>query len=146
MVYTLPMRRSPFVITLTSLALQGSCAKEGAPPLPGNPPLQEEEVILRNPPPQDDALTHDGEPEDLSLPTWDEVSSGHPEGATNPPAPVLAVSADGRCFKEFRDLRLISAQIRADGGRILGPDEPSTGVQVQCPPEAGPLLERARGG
>ena len=38
MVYTLPMRRSPFVITLTSLALQGACAKEGAPPLPGNPP------------------------------------------------------------------------------------------------------------
>src|SRR5690606_19222818 len=49
------------------------------PPLPPmNPP--------RQPPP---------------LPSWEEVSSGHPAGATNPPMPVLIVTPDRRCFKDW---------------------------------------------
>jgi hypothetical protein len=36
-----------------------------------------------------------------ALPQWAEVSSRHPEGATNPPSPVLEVHPDGRCFKSW---------------------------------------------
>jgi hypothetical protein len=32
------------------------------------------------------------------LPSFAEVKSPHPEGATNPPSPVLLVTPDGRCF------------------------------------------------
>lgn len=130
------MRRKPFVLTLTGLALQAACAKEGPPPLPGNPPLQTP-VTTGNPP---------IEPSVSSLPTWDSVASGHPEGATNPPMPVLAVTPDGRCFKEWRDPRMMTPELRADGGRILTSAAETTGTEVQCPDTAGPLLEKARGG
>ena len=70
------------------------------------------------------------------LPTWEEAESGHPEGATNPPIPVLAISADGtECFKEWYDPRTVPEQARATGGRVLTEGESSGGTPVVCPQE-----------
>lgn len=71
---------------------------------------------------------------DAPLPTWESVPSGHPEGATNPPIPVLAVSADGtECFKEWYDPRAVPEQARAMGGHVLAEGATSEGTAVQCP-------------
>ena len=71
-----------------------------------------------------------------ALPTWDEVRSDHPEGATNPPAPLLAITADGStCYKEWRDIRGVPPEIGRAGGRILAEGEASTGTQIACPAE-----------
>ena len=68
------------------------------------------------------------------LPAWEDVPSGHPEGATNPPVPVLAISADGtECFKEWYDPRMVPEIAREHGGRILSEGETSEGTAVQCP-------------
>ena len=79
-----------------------------------------------------------------SLPAWEDVESGHPEGATNPPIPVLAVNADGsECFKEWYDPRVVPEQARATGGRVMTEGESSEGTQVECPQErVDALLER----
>ncbi|MDG1479019.1 MAG: hypothetical protein P8R54_05475 [Myxococcota bacterium] len=71
-----------------------------------------------------------------TLPTWESVTSDHPEGATNPPIPVLAVSADGtECFKEWYDPRTVPKQARAMGGYVLDEGSRSGGTLVQCPAE-----------
>ena len=77
-----------------------------------------------------------------SLPTWAEVGSGHPERATNPPRPVLAVTEDGRCFKEWHAGMLPpDPEVLAIGGRVIrGPDD-TKGTEVQCPPQARQVLE-----
>ncbi len=70
------------------------------------------------------------------LPTWESVSSDHPEGATNPPIPVLAVTADGtECFKEWYDPRTVPEQARAMGGYVLDEGSRSGGTLIQCPAE-----------
>jgi len=63
-------------------------------------------------------------------PAYAEVKSPHPEGATNPPSPVLLVTPDGDCYKTW------------EGGMIpAGPDRVQTveandwTTQVQCPSE-----------
>ena len=79
------------------------------------------------------------------LPTWDEVVSGHPQGATNPPRPVLVVNSDAtRCWKEWvggmrpdPDFR----RIAASGGRVLAAGEAPNGTEVQCPTGAGAVVE-----
>lgn len=70
------------------------------------------------------------------LPTWESVASNHPEGATNPPIPVLAISADGtECFKEWYDPRMVPEQARAMGGHVLLEGAISEGTAVECPPD-----------
>lgn len=69
-----------------------------------------------------------------TLPTWDDVPSGHPAGATNPPIPTLVVTEDGRCFKQW-----LSPMARR--GMILGDRvdtceaENACGTAIQCPEE-----------
>jgi hypothetical protein len=71
-----------------------------------------------------------------ALPTWEEALSSHPEGATNPPIPVLAIHPEGtECFKEWYDPRVVPEQARATGARIMTEGESSEGTQVQCPQE-----------
>ncbi|MGC6514277.1 MAG: hypothetical protein ACON4N_07280 [Myxococcota bacterium] len=71
---------------------------------------------------------------DTTLPTWDEVTSSHPKGATNPPRPVFEVTADGaRCFKHWAPgMRAPDRQERAYGGRVLKDASEAKGVEVQC--------------
>jgi hypothetical protein len=82
-----------------------------------------------------------------ALPTWDEVESGHPPGATNPPLPMLALSADGEhCYKEWLSpMRPTDQLVEAIkiGGRVLAEGEQSTGTEVQCPDNAEAVRARA---
>lgn len=120
-----PPPSKPVVRVILAGSLLSGCAKDPQtthnPPPPIPPPTT-------NPPP--------------SLPTWDEVASGHPEGATNPPMPVLEVK-DGACYKAWLDPRIAWNVTKGKPGRILGPDEQPTGVQIACPPE---LLAKVLGG
>lgn len=124
-----PMRKAPFVTTLSAAALAGllgACNKQAPEPNtlpPGNPPAPGPTEPEPGPP-------------SAALPTWDEVRSTHPEGATNPPLPVLAVDSEGRCYKEWSDPRRVPPEVREQGYRALPAGEASTGTEVQCPPEA----------
>lgn len=140
------MRSPPFVTTLTTATLAGllaACNKPTSPPvtdLPGNPPrptgVEEPGQDDAPPAPAPDELPP-GNPPAPALPAWDDVGSGHPEGATNPPMPVLAVDAAGRCFKEWWDPRRVPTDAREGGRRVLAEGEASTGVEVQCPATEG---------
>ncbi len=64
------------------------------------------------------------------LPTWEDVESGHPEGATNPPSAVLIVATNGlRCWKEW-----VGAEERGPGNRVEDCATPC-GTEIQCPEE-----------
>lgn len=110
------------------------------PPPPDTATAAPTPVIARNPP----------APEPGGLPTWDDVPSGHPVGATNPPSPVLQLHPDGRCFKSWeggigglpRD-----ASTKEIGGqtyliRVLASDaEKVRGKQIVCPEGASEALK-----
>ena len=146
---------SPVVRVLAagaSLTLGGlGCAKEEPPT--GNPPppptSPDGPATATHPdgpavgPPgggahaQDDAGSRDA----TTLPTWESVASGHPEGATNPPMPVLAVTEDGRCFKEWRPGMLPpDPTVMAVGGRVITGPEQTAGTETRCPPHAAEVL------
>jgi hypothetical protein len=128
--------------------LGGACAgsQPGSPPASEpatNPPPPEPpppEPVATNPPPPEPEPDPAPAPATASLPTWDEVASKHPPGATNPPRPVLLVSPEGRCFKQW-----VSPMVRppAHQDRIEPCDEEGAcGTEVVCPAErAAPLLE-----
>lgn len=133
-----------------ALTLAGmGCAKDEPPT--GNPPPPPPPPMTTNPPaqpdgppagpPGGDGNIGDGEPQTGELPTWESVASGHPAGATNPPMPVLAVTTDGRCFKEWRGGMIPpDPEIMAVGGRVItGPDQ-TEGTETQCPPHADEVL------
>jgi hypothetical protein len=65
--------------------LLGCAAREAAPPEAPSEPPQEAPA---------DAAAPD-------LPTWDEVPSPHPPGATDRLRPALLVGPDGRCYKTW---------------------------------------------
>jgi hypothetical protein len=71
---------------------------------------------------------------DPSLPTWDSVESGHPEGATNPPFPVLILTPEGDCYKDWVSPMKGPSPNDRDRVQACGPDE--CGTRVQCPPDA----------
>lgn len=111
-----------------------------APEATGEPPVQ----------PQGDAQLPHGnppapQPTPAALPTWDAVESGHPPGATNPPAPVLVMtpatggSAPYRCFKAWvSPMNPSTRNLMAD--RVEDPLV-TQGTEVQCPePRAGTLF------
>lgn len=93
------------------------------PPVPAPVPAQDDalEPPMVNPPPP--------------LPTWDEVASSHPKGATNPPSPVLEVSADGaRCWKAWRPGMIAPGrEEQAFGGRVVLDGQVGTGTEIVCP-------------
>ena len=76
------------------------------------------------------------------LPSWDEVKSGHPEGATNPPSPFLVVTPEGRCFKEWRGMMAPPQPGVPFGDRVQEcGEEDDCGAEVQCPqPKTSELL------
>lgn len=94
------------------------------------------EPIRTNNPPGPEPLPDTPPAPDKTLPSWDEVESGHPAGATNPPVPLLAVTKDGQhCYKEWYDGRAMPAgEIRAGGRVIDGPGD-TKGTEIACDPE-----------
>lgn len=66
-----------------ALSLGTAGCKKDAPLETRNPPEPEVIEPTGNPPPPE-------EEEEVELPTWDEVKSGHPVGATNPRFPSCA--------------------------------------------------------
>lgn len=106
---------------------------DGGAPTPPPPP------VTANPPPPDmdriPPLVGDGSARERlalfqsGLPTWDDVKSPHPEGATNPPSPVLLVTPDGRCFKSWE-----GGMIPPGPDRVEAVTTPATGTtQINCP-------------
>ena len=80
--------------------------------------------------------TEPSAPPAVSLPSWDDVPSTHPPGATNPPAPQLLVTPEGRCWK-----RWVSPMLPAEARRVqLVPGCPGAdpmfedcGTEIACP-------------
>lgn len=68
------------------------------------------------------------------LPVWGEVESGHPDGATNPPRPVLVVLEDrSRCWKEWHGgMQPPTEEIMQIGGRIISDPTDANGTEIQC--------------
>lgn len=82
-----------------------------------------ERPILRNPPPP--------------LPEWDAVGSGHPEGATNPPSPVLIVAREsGLCYKAWMGGMIPwPPAIAQAGGKVVATDlDVGNATRIHCPP------------
>lgn len=139
-----------------SLSLAACAGKEAQPP-PGNPPAPVEPsgatpgaegtaptaqkggpsgrtpgdhpMPTANPPPPPP------DPNAGQLPRWEEVASGHPEGATNPPRPLLVVMEDGpRCWKEWvGGMVPPSEEVLQVGGKVITDAAQTTGTEVVCP-------------
>lgn len=142
----------PFVHVIGSAALLAGCIRTTTtthnppqppqpPPQPptGNPPAPVEPPPIpeaqQTPPatvPEIPPIANPPAP----LPTWDEVQSSHPKGATNPPFPVLYIARDtNACFKAWLPSMIPPpADIRAAGGRVYEhAAEVSNATQVACP-------------
>lgn len=144
------MRKSnsvPVVVLGLTLGAAQACTGPGAPPpepIHVNPPPVEpapEPGLATNPP---EPVGEAPEPEPApGLPAWEAVPSQHPPGATNPPIPVLLVSPEGRCFKQWVG-PMVPFPARRD--RVEPCTEPGDcGTEVVCPAErAAPLLEQLR--
>lgn len=150
-------RRAVMIPLLAGVALGASgCSgkdivTENPPPPPPEPELSE------NPPPPDipEAPGPPGSPEvgptdggeQAALPEWDAVASGHPEGATNPPMPVLYVSEDGsRCWKGWSDPRAMDREVMLNGGKVISdPADADGATEVACPDKASAVLEKVKG-
>ena len=133
----------PFVRVLgVALTLNGCHKEPPAAPMSSAPPQitpptsnPPEPETTGNPPPEPVPPTSNPPPP--TLPHWDDVPSGHPEGATNPPRPILVVAADtGACFKVWHGGMIPPpADVRAAHGRVVATaaDAGERATQVQCP-------------
>lgn len=106
-------------------------------PTVSNPPVPEPMPTANPPAPDFDPSNHPPPPEEK--PAWDDVKSGHPEGATNPPIPVLVVTPAGDCFKGWRSPMVPPSADNQDRVQEC-PDGHECGVAVECPPKAAELL------
>lgn len=156
-----PGARRPVVLPLAAgLALSvagtactGKDVKSEDPPPeqptsnPPAPPPDPPEERTTNPPgpPSDEKPKPEPQGDGAAeLPTWEAVESGHPEGATNPPVPVLLVQADGeRCWKSWSDPRRVDREVHAKGGRVLEGEAQAEGAtEIQCPDNASTVLAK----
>ena len=99
-----------FIVTVAAgaaltVGMAACTGKSGTTETTATPDGEGEPMPTANPPPPDIEI-HTNPPAQPVLPTWDEVASGHPEGATNPPMPRLRLNAEGQCFKEWVDPRM----------------------------------------
>ena len=62
------------------------------------------------------------------------MESGHPEGATNPPRPVLVVLEDqSRCWKEWKGgMMPPTEEIMQIGGKVITDPSQTNGTEIQC--------------
>jgi hypothetical protein len=122
-------------------------SEDNAPPGKDAPPATAVSSSLG--PTAAEAVANPPPPTELEgLPSWEEVASGHPEGATNPPSPFLRVTPEGECFKFFRGMMMPPRPGEIIGDRVEPcPEEGSCGTQIACPePRASELLEAYRTG
>jgi hypothetical protein len=119
---------SPFVRVLGVALVMSACEKTTPP---AEIPVEPTEVPPG--PPGGPIPTHNPP---ATLPTWESVISGHPEGATNPPSPVLFVSkAPQACFKVWMGGMIpFPPDISQAAGRVVEtPADVEQGTEVQCP-------------
>jgi hypothetical protein len=118
-------------LTVGLAGCSGPKEEPEAPPI-GNPPAPDPQPVVptANPP--------------APLPTWDEVPSGHPEGATNPPYPVLVVTPDkAHCYKQWASPMQPKGAMTTDRVDACAPAADGSqpcGTEIQCPPEADEVL------
>ncbi len=96
-----------------------------APPASAEEALVKPEPIRVNPP--------------RPLPKWDDVPSKHPEGATNPPSPVLIVTPDGDCYKRWE-----GGMLPSKGNRVEAVTADASTTKIQCPPGQPDALLKAQ--
>jgi hypothetical protein len=135
------MNRRHILIVTAGGALAFGCGEKiattGTPPAPepataeGSSPEEVAEPVAEAPP---------------ALPTWDEVGSGHPPGATNPPRPELIVTPEGRCYKHW-----VSPMMRrapgSVGDHVQACVADECGWEIQCPePRASEVLAAHQAG
>jgi hypothetical protein len=118
------MKRAVLILGLGMGACGGPSAQ---PPVPPPVPPTTPDEMSHNPPPVE--MSHNPP---MPLPTWDQVPSGHPEGATNPPSPILIMTDDGACYKKW--VGMASAGEKDHRVTTCAPDE--CGQMIQCPPDA----------
>lgn len=125
----------PFVRVLGATLL-AACPRPAPEPevLRNPPPPEAPEVIPDAPPTVGQPPTNPPMPR--RLPTWDEVKSSHPEGATNPPSPTLYVARDtGACFKDWLPGMIKpDDDIMAVGGRVYAHESDVVdATKIVCP-------------
>ncbi len=135
------MKTTPIIAVLAAGSALTLSACKGKVEPTTNPPPPIIEPAGNPPPPILEPTENPPAPEQATLPAWDDVSSSHPEGATNPPIPFLYVTPEGDCYKDF------VSPFRAGGPDGIGDrvredcaTEPC-GTQVACPDRAQPLLD-----
>lgn len=140
-------KRTPVRVLLAGTALSVSlaaCGKSGeveASP-PDAPPINVDRPPTANPPPP---IRPEEPPEEVVLPSWDDVASGHPEGATNPPSPFLRVTPEGDCYKFWRGMMAPPRPGEVIGDRVEECPE-DCGTQIVCPePRTQQLLDAQDG-
>jgi hypothetical protein len=149
--------RSPFVLTFAATAALGAaCSKE--PPATTTGVAGSVEPATTKPDPSPSASLATGSirfrpplnppiprPLEAKLPSWDDVLSGHPPNATNPPSPVLVVDPGGACFKKWAGgmIQAPPDHVEACAGAADVADR--CGVAIECPqPRAQALLDAYR--
>lgn len=127
-----PPKRRVVAILCAGAALTVSAAACETPVKTSNPPPPPPTGNPPPPPPTGNPPPPEPEP---ALPAWEDVASGHPEGATNPPIPVLAVLEDGsRCWKEWHPaMRAPDPAVLKAGGRVLADAADAKGTEITCP-------------
>jgi hypothetical protein len=129
----------PFVRTFSvGVAVAASV---GCTPEPGGVGVSDPSVQPRPPATNPPVVEHENPPK---LPSWDEVKSTHPEGATNPPSPVLIVEPNGVCHKKWE-----GGMIPPGKDRVIEDCKTADshcGTEVQCPERAEKILSDWKSG
>ena len=134
-----PPVEAPLPPPKTDEASQGTAEPETT----ANEAATPENLLMSNPPPQENIpmVTHNPPPINVpqppptplnSLPRWDDVPPPEdlPPGT---PTAGLALSHDYKiCTKEWFAERSVHPHVRRYGGRVLLPDEKSSGTQILC--------------
>jgi hypothetical protein len=114
-----------------------------------DPPTPKGNIAEVTPPPAPEVPTHTmnpppPEPSPSALPTWDQVESTHPKGATNPPRPVLNAVEDGSACSKTWESPMIPPEpiVRQIGGRVVPVGAELKGTLIQCPPQTAELLAK----
>ncbi|MFT6142871.1 MAG: hypothetical protein ACJAZO_001128 [Myxococcota bacterium] len=135
------MKTTPIIAVLAAGSALSLSACNGKIELTTNPPPPDIQPTENPPAPSQEPMENPPPPQQPSLPSWNDVASSHPEGATNPPIPFLYVTPEGDCYKDF------VSPFRASGPDGIGDrvrEDCATeacGTQIACPERAQPLMD-----
>lgn len=110
------------------------------PPAPDPEPIADPRPPTGNPPaPSPESLVTQRIMTKLpDRPEFEDVKSPHPEGATNPPSPVLIVTPAGDCFKRWE-----GGMLPSDGDRVEAATADAMTTAVNCPVDRAKALLKA---